>query len=44
VNAPSRRAMAEVAGRVRVLELANDPAFEQTFIAALAFPQLTPAQ
>jgi len=44
VNAPSRRAMAEVAGRVRVLELANDPAFEQTFIAALAFPQLTQAQ
>jgi uncharacterized 2Fe-2S/4Fe-4S cluster protein (DUF4445 family) len=38
VNARSRRTMAEVAGRVRVLELANDPAFEQTFIAALAFP------
>jgi uncharacterized 2Fe-2S/4Fe-4S cluster protein (DUF4445 family) len=39
VNAPSRGAMAEVASRVRVLELANDPAFEKTFIAALAFPE-----
>jgi uncharacterized 2Fe-2S/4Fe-4S cluster protein (DUF4445 family) len=38
VNAPSRWSMAEMAGRVRVLELSNDPAFEQTFISALAFP------
>jgi uncharacterized 2Fe-2S/4Fe-4S cluster protein (DUF4445 family) len=44
VNAPSRDAMAQVAARVRVLELANDPAFEATFIAALAFPEPHPAQ
>jgi uncharacterized 2Fe-2S/4Fe-4S cluster protein (DUF4445 family) len=39
VNAPSREAMAQVAAQVRVLELANDPAFEKTFLAAMAFPQ-----
>jgi len=38
VNAESREAMAEVAAGVRVLELANDPAFEKTFLAAMAFP------
>jgi hypothetical protein len=27
-----------VAAGVRVLELANDPAFEKTFLAAMAFP------
>jgi uncharacterized 2Fe-2S/4Fe-4S cluster protein (DUF4445 family) len=38
VNAESREAMAGVAAGVRVLELANDPAFEKTFLAAMAFP------
>jgi uncharacterized 2Fe-2S/4Fe-4S cluster protein (DUF4445 family) len=39
VNARSRADMAELATRVRVLELANDPAFEKTFVAAMAFPE-----
>jgi uncharacterized 2Fe-2S/4Fe-4S cluster protein (DUF4445 family) len=39
VNAPSRDHMAALASQVRVLELANDPAFERTFVAALAFPE-----
>jgi uncharacterized 2Fe-2S/4Fe-4S cluster protein (DUF4445 family) len=38
VNARSRDDMAALASRVRVLELANDPAFEKTFVAAMAFP------
>jgi uncharacterized 2Fe-2S/4Fe-4S cluster protein (DUF4445 family) len=40
VNGPSRGLMAEVAAQVRVLELAQDPAFQATFIAALAFPSV----
>jgi hypothetical protein len=30
--------MSELAAGVTIVELANDPAFERTFIAALAFP------
>jgi len=37
-NAPSRWEMQELAAQVRVLELASDPTFEKTFLAALAFP------
>jgi uncharacterized 2Fe-2S/4Fe-4S cluster protein (DUF4445 family) len=39
VDAGSRREMADLAARVQVLELGNDPVFEKTFVAAMAFPE-----
>jgi len=39
LNASLREEMAELAKRVTLVELANDPTFEKTFVAALAFPE-----
>ena len=41
LNASLREEMSEVAQRVRIVELANDPTFEKTFVAALAFPEVS---
>jgi uncharacterized 2Fe-2S/4Fe-4S cluster protein (DUF4445 family) len=38
LNASLRSQMSELAAGVTIVELANDPAFERTFVAALAFP------
>ncbi|MDR2850055.1 MAG: ASKHA domain-containing protein [Verrucomicrobiota bacterium] len=37
LNGPLRDTLASLVRRVRVLELANDPAFEKTFVKSLAF-------
>lgn len=44
INAGSREEFLEVAKRVKILELANDPGFEKTFVGALAFPDFSGAE
>jgi uncharacterized 2Fe-2S/4Fe-4S cluster protein (DUF4445 family) len=42
IHEQSRKELDRLAREVKILELANDPEFEKTFIAALAFPSFVP--
>lgn len=42
LNRGARSGLAELAKRVTVVELANDPGFQKAFVAALAFPSAAP--